>query len=159
MTLAGSSTTRRVRTTHPGGMRLAAWLLVGLAVLIVASGFLAENRAFGFLAAVFVAANIVHKAGWSLWAIRSGRIAGTKVLAMIAAVIALAWIIMAYFIEGVGPYFYAAVVLGLLAAGVAVWDAVISPDEDRRMAFEPRTVDDVPAHEMAEHGHEHRDGR
>lgn len=140
-------------------MRLAAWLLVGLAVLIVASGALAENRAFGFYAAIFVAANIAHKAGWSLWAIRSGRMAGTMVLAMIAAVIALGWIIMAYFIEGFGAYFYAALVLGLAAAGVAIWDAVISPDEDRRMAFEPRSANDVPDHEMAAHGHEHTDGR
>lgn len=159
MTLAGSSTARRMRSANLPGMRLAAWLLVGLAILIVASGFLAANRAFGLYSALFVAANVAHKAGWSLWAIRSGRVAGTKVLAMIAAVIALGWIIMAWFIEGPGAYFTGALVLGLAAAGVAIWDAVLSPDEDRRAAFEPRAPADVPDHEMAAHGHEHRDGR
>ena len=148
-----------MRSANTPGMRLAAWLLVGLAVLIAASGFLAENRAFGLYAAIFVALNVAHKAGWSLWAIRSGRVAGTKVLAMIAGVIAIGWIIMAYFIEGLGPYFYAALLLGLAAAGVAVADAVMSPDEDRRLAFEPRSSADVSDHERVLHGHEHQDGR
>ena len=68
---------------------------------------------------------------------------------MFMAILGIVLVLTAWFVDNSPLFRTAATLLGILIFGVSLVDALLSPDEDRRDAFEPRRADDFarpPAH-------------
>lgn len=132
-------------------IRLAAFANMTLGALTLASIYLAEDRLAALWSAGFVGLGLIVWGAIDAWAARAAHLRGTKLLAMFMAILGVVLIGMAWTIDPSPLYRTAATLLGILIVGVSIVDALMSPDEDRRDAFEPRRADDLarprpPAH-------------
>ncbi|HUR68302.1 MAG TPA: hypothetical protein VM370_03580 [Candidatus Thermoplasmatota archaeon] len=124
-------------------IRLAAWANMALGALALLSIMLAKDRQAALWSAGFVGFGLLLWGAIEAWAATSGHLRGTKVLAMFMAVLGIVLAGSSFLTQDAGPFRWATIGLGALVLVVSVFDAVVSPDEDRRAEFEPRRPDDV----------------
>lgn len=138
-----------MRNDRARSIRLAAYLNMALGALAIASIALADNKLAALWSAGFVGAGLLVWGAIDAWATIGAHLRGTKLLAMLMAILGVVLAGMAWFIDTSPLYRSAATLLGVLIVAVSLADAFLSPGEDRRGAFEPRRVDDLgrpPAH-------------
>lgn len=130
-------------------IRLAAFANMTLGALALASIGLANDRLAALWSAGFVGVGLLVWGAVDAWAAWGSHLRGTKLLAMFMAILGVVLVGTAWLVDTSPLYRAAATLIGLLVVGVSIVDAFLSPDEERRGAFEPRRPDDFarpPAH-------------
>lgn len=145
MTLQGGRRrfARDVVPDRPTDIRMAAVANMALGLLTILSTLLAEARTVAFWSVGFAGIGLMLWGALDAWAAIAHHLRGTKLLAMFMAILGLVIAGNSFINQQTGAYRYATIVIGAVVFGVSLIDAVISPDEDRRDAFEPRRPEDI----------------